>query len=81
MLMEQLVELSDTEVRMGFAASCVEGVARRLGISYREAYDRMERFDMISGYILPCYEALHSESREQVKDHVIEYLRVREEAL
>lgn len=79
--MESLVELSEVETKMIFVASCIESTARKLGISYQEMYTRMERYDMIDNYILPCYEVLHSESREQVTNNMIEYLNNREKAV
>lgn len=33
--MLQQIELSDTEILLAFAASCVEGTARHLGVSNR----------------------------------------------
>lgn len=53
------------EDRMIFASSCVESAARVLGVSAKEMYERMKHVDLINGYILKHYEAIHSESREQ----------------
>ena len=51
--MEQLIELSPTEIKLAFVASCIEGTARRLGKSYQEIYARMKHVGMIANYILP----------------------------
>lgn len=40
--MENSIELSHTEVTLAFAASCIEGTARRLGKSYKEIFARMK---------------------------------------
>mgnify|MGYP000731948954 CR=1 FL=1 len=72
--MEQLIELSPTEIKLAFVASCIEGTARRLGKSYQEIYARMKHVEMIANYILPNYEVLHTESREHVTDNMIECL-------
>ncbi|TGY28475.1 DUF3791 domain-containing protein [Bacteroides caecimuris] len=56
--MEQLIELSPTEIKLAFVASCIEGTARRLGKSYQEIYARMKSVGMIANYILPNYEVL-----------------------
>jgi hypothetical protein len=66
--------LTQTEIELSFAASCVEGVARRLGVSYLEVYHRMKRVDLINQYILPYYDMLHLESREHLTDDIIECL-------
>jgi hypothetical protein len=78
--MGKFIELSQTEIILSFAASCVEGVARRLGIGYHEAYSRLKSADLIDKYILEYYDVLHLESRPHVIDNVIECLRTREEA-
>ncbi|MBP6139783.1 MAG: DUF3791 domain-containing protein [Bacteroides graminisolvens] len=72
--MEQLIELSQTEIKLAFVASCIEGTARALGKSYQEVFERMKRAEMISNYIWPNYEMLHTESRENVTNNMIEYL-------
>lgn len=59
---------------MAFVATCIEAVARRLGVSYRSVFERMERVGLIEGFILPGYEVLHSESRDVLTDRVIECL-------
>ena len=72
--MEQLIELSQTEIKLAFVASCIEGTARALGKSYQEVFELMKRAEMISNYIWPNYEMLHTESRENVTNNMIEYL-------
>ena len=52
------------ELRNIFAFSCVEAAARKLGCSTSEMYRRMKRVGLIHGFIIPGYEALHSQSRE-----------------
>lgn len=72
--MEHIIELSSDEIKMAFVASCIEGAARRMGVSYHEVYDRMNKAGMIEDYLLGCYDMLHTESREHVTDDVIECL-------
>lgn len=72
--MEQFIHLTPTELALGFAASCIEGASRRLGVPCQEVAQRMARINMVEDYILPFYEELHSQSREHVTDHIIEYL-------
>lgn len=61
--MKQLLELTDLEIRMGFAASCVEAAAKRVGCSYSEMYQRMKRVELINNFIIRHYETIHTESR------------------
>lgn len=73
--MEQLIQLSQTEIKLAFVASCIEGTARALGKSYQEIFERMKRVGMIRHYIWPNYEMLHTESRENVTNNMIECLK------
>ena len=76
--MDKLIELSHTEIVLAFATFCIESTARRLGKSYQEVYQRMKKVRMIDDYIIPCYDALHTQSRERVTDDMIEYLNNKE---
>ena len=62
----ELMEIPHEQVVMAFVATCVEATARTSGKSYREVYDRMMRLGLIDNYIYPCYETLHTESRENI---------------
>jgi len=59
---------------MAFVATCIEATARTLGVSYKNIYDRMNRVNMIDRYIYPCYDTLHTESRDNVVKDLIECL-------
>jgi hypothetical protein len=72
--MQQFIQLNKTEILLSFAASCIEGVARRLGIGYHEAYARLKNIDLIDKYIIEYYDVLHLESRTHLIDNVVECL-------
>lgn len=69
--MEHIIEVSKTQVIMAFVATCIEATARTLGTSYKVVYDRMNKVGMIDKYIYPCYETLHTESRENIVGDLI----------
>lgn len=73
---EKYIERQNPEVedRMIFASLCVESVAKALNLSAEDSYKRMKAVDLINGYILKHYEALHSESRENVTEDIIQCL-------
>jgi len=73
-LMEKLVEISKTQVIMTFVATCVETTARFLKTSYKEVFQRMKRVGLIERFILPHYETLHTESRENLAGVLVECL-------
>ena len=66
---------------MIFASSCVEAAARKEGCSTGEMYRRMKRVGLISGFIIPGYEALHTQSREHVTEDVLGALYIWEEKM
>lgn len=78
--MSTLIQLTDQEILMGFVASCIEDVAERLGVDYTVIYGRMAAVGMIENYIIPHYNVLHTESRENVTSGLIETLIRWEEA-
>lgn len=77
--MEQLVEIPKTQIIMAFVATCIEATARLLNTSYMEVYLRMKRVGLIENYIVPHYEALHTESRDNVAKGMVECLKIWED--
>ena len=69
-----IIQVPIEEVKLAFAARCVEGTARKLCVPYIEVYDRMRKVDLINKYILPHYDMLHTESFEYLIEDVIECL-------
>jgi len=47
-----------------------------LGVPYRVVFDRMQRLDLINNYIYPNYETLHTESRENIANDIIECMNI-----
>ncbi len=78
--MDRYIELSQEEIRLGFVASCIEFVATALQRPYHEVFLRMKKAGMIRGYIYNCYEALHTDSRENVTAELVDYLNRKESA-
>ena len=77
--MNEKVQLTKDEIIMGFVVSCIEDVADTLGVDYLEVYRRMDTVKMIDEYIIPNYEVLHSESRKNVTEGLIDTLKRWEE--
>ena len=68
----------EEELKNIFASSCVEAAARKEGISPQAMYVRMKAVDSFRQFIYPCYEMLHTQSREIVTEDVLEALANRE---
>ena len=79
--MKERVQLTKSEIIMGFVVSCIEDVADTLGVDYLEVYRRMDSVKMIDEYIIPNYEVLHSESRRNVTEGLIDTLKRWEEGV
>ena len=71
----------ERESRMIFASSCIESAARERNVSTTEMYNRMKRIGLIDGFILKCYEGLHTQSRQHVTEDVLGALDIWETKL
>lgn len=79
--LEKQLRLPLDELKLAFAASCVEGLARKMGKPYGEVYERMRKVEAIENYILKNYDTLHTESLEYVLEDVEEYIVNKERSL
>lgn len=68
------------ELRNIFASSCIEAAARKQGCATGEMYRRMKAVNLFAELIYPCYETLHTQSRETVTEDVLTALKIRQEA-
>ena len=75
---ESWILLSDEEIKIGFLSQCIEAVAQAENCEYVEMLERMEKADMTEGYILACYDAIHTLSWEMIVSDLIELLHKRE---
>ncbi|MBQ9636753.1 MAG: DUF3791 domain-containing protein [Prevotella sp.] len=70
---------TEQERTLTFVCSCIESAAVSLGISSSEVFRRMNKVGLIHDYLIPCYDTLHTESRENVTRDVVETLLLWEE--
>lgn len=64
------------EDMMIFVSSCIESAARARNITSPEMYARMKRIGLLDGFILKCYDGLHTQSREHVTEDVLSALDI-----
>ncbi|MFT5875248.1 MAG: hypothetical protein ACI8WT_004229 [Clostridium sp.] len=59
-----------------FTIFCVESLAEELNMSAKKIY-KLLKFDtdVLDHYIIPCYEALHSQSKHYIVEELIEVLK------
>lgn len=62
---------------LNFVIFCVGSVADALKMSAKDVYRRMSEGNIISGYIVPCYDVLHTFSREYIVEDLIDLMNKR----
>lgn len=59
-----------------FAVFCIENIGIYLGISGSEVYHLLaEKSNILNGYIIPCYDVLHSQSKEYIIEDIISLMK------
>ena len=75
--------MSDTEIiknekELEFAIFCIENLANRLKVPAPMVYTALaEKSDILTGYIIPCYEALHTQGKEYIVDDILETMKIK----
>ncbi len=75
-MLEQ-VKIENTN-ELEFAVFCIENIAIRLGKNAEEIYKMLtEESNILSSYIIPEYEVLHTQSKDYIVDDIISLMRER----
>ncbi len=59
---------------LNFVIFCVGSVAETLNMSPKDVYRRMSEGNIISGYIVPCFDVLHTFSREYIVEDLVDLM-------
>ncbi|MBQ8706544.1 MAG: DUF3791 domain-containing protein [Succinivibrionaceae bacterium] len=73
-----LSQTDKTQDRMHleFAVFCIENIAIRLGVGADTAYDLLAvKSDILQAYIVPNFEALHTQGREYIVDDILDVMK------
>lgn len=62
---------------LSFVIFCVGSVADALKMSAKDVYSRMSKGGIISDYIVPCYDVLHTFSREYIVEDLVDLMHKR----
>ena len=65
------------EYQLDFITYCVGNLADRLNISASKVYKMLRSTDILNGYMIPCYDVLHTFSKEYIIDDLINLLKKR----
>ena len=69
-----MVEINKREVE--FSVFCIENIAEYLGLKGSETYKLLtEESNILDNYIIPCYDALHTQGKEYIVNELIEVMR------
>ena len=60
-----------------FAVFCIGIVAEYLGMNAKDVYHLMQKGDVIDGYIVSCYDSLHTFSREYITEDLVGLMRLK----
>jgi hypothetical protein len=59
-----------------FAVFCIESIAEHLELKGDEVYKLLtEKSDILDNYIIPCWDALHTQGKEYIVNDIVEVMR------
>ena len=61
--------------KIRLAVAAIDGGAKKLGITGREMYERLDRLGLISRRLLGAYDVLHTQGEKWVVDDTVETLK------
>ena len=65
------------EYQLDFITYCVGNLADRLNMSASKVYKMLRSTDILNGYMIPCYDVLHTFSKVYIIDDLINLLKKR----
>ena len=67
-----------TRKELEFAVFCIENVAEKLEKPGNEVYNMLtEKSDILDSYIIPCYDALHTQGKNYIVNDILDYMKER----
>ena len=58
-----------------FVTYCIGSLSRRLNMSAVEVYRRLKQSGILTDYIIPSYDVLHTFGKEYLMEDLTEYMR------
>ena len=71
----QKTELLMQDYQLDFITYCVGNLADRLKMSASTVYKMLRSTGILDGYIVPCYDVLHTFSKDYIMDDLIGMLK------
>ena len=60
---------------LDFVTFCVGTVSRKLNISRKDTYNKLNASGILTSYIVGAYDVLHTFSSEYIAEDIIEYMK------
>ena len=71
-----------TKEETAFAIFCIENVAQHFGVDAAVVYTAFTKnSDILEGYIIPCYDALHTQGKDYIVNDLAELMKEKGVAL
>ena len=67
--------MSDKQIE--YSVFCIENVAKELEMSGAELFKILHSSGLLHSYIIPSYEALHTQSKQYIVNEIISVLKER----
>ena len=61
--------------QLDFATYCIGALAAKLGMTQREAYNKLKESGILHEYLIPAYDVLHTFSRDYIVDDLMSLMR------
>lgn len=61
--------------QLNFSVFCIGSVADALKMNARKVYHLLKDSDILTGYIIPSYDVLHTFSKEYLVEDIISYMK------
>ena len=58
-----------------FVTYCIGNLSRRLGLNAREVYERLKTSGILTEYIVPSYDVLHTFGKEYLMEDLTDFMR------
>lgn len=67
-----------TDRELEFAIFCIENVASYLGVGAERVYEAFTvKSDILNGYIIPCFDILHTQGKDYIVDDILTVMKER----
>ncbi len=67
-----------TDRELEFAIFCIENIAIEIGVGAETVYDALtHKSDILNSYIVPCYEALHTQGKDYIVNDILGLMQER----